>query len=74
LSWLADLDARANRCWLPVRILYLAIRWYLILGGVIIAVGLAFQGNPLGIGITAFVVAAVVSGVTAGLTARGAKR
>jgi len=43
LAWLARLDARAAKWPLPIRLVYLGVKWYLVLAGAIIAIAYYFR-------------------------------
>lgn len=69
MSWLAKLDARAARSWRPVRWSYRALKWFFIVMGVYLVVGMAFMEIREGrIGIGTGTVVAVLFGVIKGLT------
>lgn len=72
MPWLARLDATARTWPKPALWAYLGLRWYLILGGIVIVIGLAAteiseQRVGLGTGVCVAVLFGIIKGV---LTAR----
>ena len=63
MAWLAEIDTRARRRPPVLRWPYIGTKWALIALGVYLALGLAWQGNGLGVGLVVAAALALIKGI-----------